>query len=369
MSDDGIEEAARAFDADIRKSNGAAPAPASKAPRESAEGPPERMFGNVGDLEVDEDSPVKGGGDDDPEEVIYKEQSKKGKRDPEGSEDGDDDEPDADGAEEDEDGEEEDEGGEDEFLAQAVQVIVDGEEKEVTVKEALEGYVRTETFHKRLSELGEAKKIIQRAAADAVQNYEYSTNLAKEIQSHLDALIPQEPNWDEEFKKNPTKAREMQKYYEQVKGFRGALKEKMNEAAKKQAESDSTQLATFAAAERQRFESINSKHWSTDPKKKGKDLQAMRRTAIQEGFSEEEVAQVYDSRMLNVLLKASKYDRMMAARPKPVQKGRSKPVAPGTGSAKTRTAHRGASSAMKRLNKTGSIEDAAVVFDEIIRRG
>jgi hypothetical protein len=368
MSDEGIEQAAKAFDADIR-GNGTA-APAKRAADKTPDGPPERMFRNIGDLEVDEDSPPQGGGDDeDPEALIYKEKPGKDGPDSEGSDDGADDEEDADGVSKGEDGEEEDEGGDQEFLSQAVQVIVDGEEKEVTVKEALEGYVRTETFHKRLSELGEAKKIVQRAAADAVQNYEYANKLAKEVESHLDALIPAEPNWDEEFKKNPAKAREMQKYYEQVKGFRGALQEKMSEAAKKAAESDQVQLATFAAAERQRFEALNSKHWSTDPKKKGKDLQAMRRTALQEGFSEEEVAQVYDSRMLTVLLKASKYDRMMAARPKPVQKVRSKPVAPGTGSAKTRTVQRGTSSAMKRLNKTGSIEDAAMVFDELIRRG
>jgi len=366
MSDDGIEQAAKAFDADIRGNT-----PAPKRPNgPQDEGPPVRMFGNVGELEVDEDSPAKGGGDDDIEEQIYEEEEpKKSRRDPEGIEDGDEDAEDDGDGEADEDSEEEDIGDDAEFLTQAVQVIVDGEEKEVTVKEALEGYVRTETFHKRLNELGEAKKIVQRAAADAVQNYQYSMQVAQQIESHLDALVPKEPNWDEEFKKNPARAREMQKYYEQVSGFRGALRDQMNEAAKKQAESDNVQLSTFADAERHRFDQLNSKHWATDPKKKGKDLQAMRRTALTEGFTEQEIAQVYDSRMLNVLLKASKYDRMMAARPKPVQKVRSKPVAPGAGSAKSRTAHRGASSAMKRLNKTGSIEDAALVMDELIRRG
>jgi len=368
MNEDSIDQAARAFDAEMRGT----PTP---APKRSAdphnEGPPERMFKNVGDLEVDEDSPNRGGGDDDEdlEEVIYKEKSKQPDGDNGDAEEGDEEPEDDDDGEADEDGEEEDSGDDKEFLSQTVQVIVDGAEKEVTVKEALEGYVRTETFHKRLNELGEAKKIVQRAAADAVQNYEYAMNVAKEVESHLDALVPKEPNWDEEFKKNPTRAREMQKYYEQVKGFRGALREKMAEASKKQSESDKVQLATFAESEKHRFEQVNSKHWATDPKKKVKDLQSMRRTALSEGFSEEEVAQVYDSRMLNVLLKASKYDRMMAARPKPVQKVRSKPVAPGAGSAKTRTAHRGASSAMKRLNKTGSLEDAALVMDELIRRG
>jgi hypothetical protein len=72
--------------------------------------------------------------------------------------------------------------------------------------------------------------------------------------------------------------------------------------------------------------------------------------------------------MLQVLLKASKYDRMMAAKPKPFIRPQGKPISPGAGSAKSRTAQKGVTSAMKRLNRTGSIEDAAVVFDQIIAR-
>jgi hypothetical protein len=94
----------------------------------------------------------------------------------------------------------------------------------------------------------------------------------------------------------------------------------------------------------------------------------MRRTGLTAGFTEEELSQVYDSRMLQVLLKASKYDRMMAAKPKPVVRPQGKPITPGAGSAKSRTAQSGVTSAMKRLNKTGSIDDAAVVFDQIIAR-
>ena len=360
---DGIDEAARAFDAEMKGE----PKVGRPNKAESDDGPAKRMFGNVGELEVDEESPEKGGGDD--EDEIYSEEpprKRTPKEDDEESEEGPDDAEGDDEEEEDEEGVSE---GDKEFLAQQVRVVVDGKEKTVSVKEALEGYVRTETFHQRLNELDEAKKIVQRAAADAVQNYQYTMQVGQEIEEHLKALIPQEPNWDDEFSKNPQRARELQKYYEQVRGFRAQLHGKLKEASDKQAESDRVQTATFAEAEAHKFDQLNSKNWATDPKKKGKDLQAMRRTALSQGFSEEEISQVYDSRMLMVLLKASKYDRMMAAKPKPVPIVRNKPIAPGTGSARSRTVQRGVSSAMKRLNRTGSIEDAAVVMDEIIRRG
>jgi hypothetical protein len=134
----------------------------------------------------------------------------------------------------------------------------------------------------------------------------------------------------------------------------------------KQQASNQAQLAAFAEEESQKFEQANRKYWS-DPNKKAKDLQSMRKTGLSSGFSEEELSQVYDSRMLTVLLKASKYDRMMANKPKPVVRV-DKPIPPGAGSAKQRTAHKGVSSAMKRLNQTGSIDDAAVVFDQILAR-
>jgi hypothetical protein len=341
----------------------------------------ESMFPNVGaGIEVDDESPAKGGGDDepDPEVKIYGKDSKADPRDPSEEDgpdsDGDDDDGEA-GEDESDDGDDDDraEEGEDQeeaaILAREVEVTVDGEPVKVSVKEALEGYVRTQTFHQRMNQLDEAKKIVRRAAADAVQNYEYSMSVAKQMQEHMKAMIPAEPNWDEEFAKDPAKARELQRYHEKANGFRAQLNAQMSEAQKKMEQSNQAQLAAFAEEESAKFEASNRKNWS-DPKKKAKDLVSMRKTGLSSGFTEEELSQVYDSRMLQVLLKASKYDRMMAAKPKPViPKPQGKPISPGAGSAKQRTAQKGVSSAMKRLNRTGSLNDAAVVFDQLIARG
>jgi hypothetical protein len=379
---EGIQDAALAFDASVAKAENPAATPGHRnIPVE--EGPPIELFKNVGKLEVDDESPRKGGGDEDdfdPEELIYGKRPKAkakspprdpGKGDAESDEehpddaDGDDDDESDDGAD---DEEEEEEGDEDSAdLKRKVEVTVDGEPVEVTLKEALEGYVRTETFHRRMNQLDEAKKIVRRAAADAVQNYEYSMNVAKQMQAHMDTMIPKEPNWDEEFQKDPVKARELQRYYEKANGFRAQMQQQMQEVNQKVAQSNATQLAAFAEEESAKFEADNRKTWS-DPKKKAKDLSSMRRTGLTAGFSEEELSQVYDSRMLKVLLKASKYDRMVASRPQPVKKVVAKPIPPGTGSAKQRTVQKGVTSAMRRLNQTGSMEDAAVVFDQIIAR-
>lgn len=381
MAENGIESAAKAFDAVVKSDPGKVPVPRAKAPEPG--GPVESVFPNIGTTEVDEESPAKGGGDDE-EDILYGDTNQGSKADPRNPRKGegedsesDDDESDGDdagGDEDDDDADAGDEEGEEDptisaLLQRKVEVTVDGEPVEVTVKEAMEGYIRTQTFHQRMNQLDEAKKIVRRAAADAVHNFEYSRNIAKEMEAHMEAMIPKEPNWDEEFQKDPAKARELQKYYEKASAFRADLRAKMSETMKKEAEANARQTAAFVEEESLKFDHLNRKQWS-DPKKKSKDLASMRKTALSLGFSEEEISQVYDSRMLQVLLKASKYDRMMAAKPKPVVRPQSgKPIPPGAGSARQRTAQRGVNSAMKRLNRTGNIEDAAVVFDQIIARG
>ena len=142
----------------------------------------------------------------------------------------------------------------------------------------------------------------------------------------------------------------------------------MGDTMQKQQATNRAQLEAFAQEESTKFEQSNRKNWS-DPKKKAKDLDSMRRTGLASGFNEEELSQVYDSRMLTVLLKASKYDRMMANKPKPVARIQAKPIPPGAGSVRQRQDKNSVSTAMKRLNRTGSMEDAAVVFDQLIRRG
>lgn len=349
---DPMDTAAQAFDAVI--AGDAAPSP---APKSDGARPRDSVFPNLGGLEVDDESPEIAGGDIDEDEALYAD-PKKAKKDP------DEEDPDEE-ADEDETEDEDEESEDDEAMSQKFTVMVDGEEKEVTLKQALEGYIRTDTFHKRMSEVSETQQVVQRAASEVVSNYEYAKQLIDTMEAQMKELVPPEPDWDKLFAEDPAKARNLQKYYQQVEGFKEKLKTQREEANAAIAKHNAGQLKAFADAESLRFSRLNAKNWGTDPKKKAKDLQSMRRTAIQEGFSEEEVNSVYDSRMLNILLKASKYDRMMAARPKPVKQGSTKPVTPGPGN--KRTGRKGINEAMKRLARSGSVQDAAPVFDQIMR--
>ena len=95
----------------------------------------------------------------------------------------------------------------------------------------------------------------------------------------------------------------------------------------------------------------------------------MRRTAASHGFSEDEIGTTYDERMLSILHKAAKYDKMQANRPFPVQPERGGALQPGSAPRVGNGAARGMNDAMKRLQSTGRVDDAASVFAQMLRGG
>ena len=98
-----------------------------------------------------------------------------------------------------------------------------------------------------------------------------------------------------------------------------------------------------------------------------KNVQSMRRTALTAGFNEYEVATVYDPRMLDILWKASKYDRMIAAKPKAVIPGKGRTLTPGAATPLSGNARRkGFDDAQRQLANSGKLEDAAEVFRRML---
>jgi len=367
---DAIQEATNAFDAAMgntpaRSNNGGGVAQKSK---------PEVLFEEPGFFE---DTGEAAGGDHLPNPAKSKKtpvvlEEDEDERDDTGDLEGEDDEESDADDEGDEDGdsgakrkagkEEDDEEDEDALLSQEFEVQVDGEPKTVKLREALDGYIRNETFHQRLNQVEEARKVVRTEAIRVVDDRKKYIGLLDEAQALMDAMVPAEPDWDKLFAENPAEARALQKQYDGFKVKVDEIKSAKAKAlrdAKEQADRD---LVSYIEEEMPKF--VAAAKWK-NAEDKAKDLKSMRRTALNSGFTEQEVSEVYDSRMLLVLLKASKYDRMMAAKPKPVNKHGRKPANLGAGS--DRTAPKGMSRAQQRLNRTGSIEDAANVFAQIIK--
>lgn len=244
-----------------------------------------------------------------------------------------------------------------------VTAIVDGEEVEVTLSEAIAGYQRTETFHRRMNQLGDIAKNLEAKANEVTADRAKALEMIDQLGEQLAEFLPPEPNWDEEFKKDGNKARLLQKNYETLRNKIVGLAKQRAKVAEELAIDRQKQLNNFIAVEKQKIFAANP-HWA-DEKKMARDLSSMARTLRAAGYTDEEIKHLYDSRQAVIALKASKYDRMTAKRPQASQRGKTLTVQSGAG--RVRTAPKAVQKAQSQLSKTGRVEDAAAVFQHIIK--
>lgn len=253
-----------------------------------------------------------------------------------------------------------------------VDIIVDGKPEKVTIKEALEGYTRTETFHKRLNDLNEVKKVMRTEAGTLLEHRKQAVGMLNELEADIQALMPPEPDWDKLFAESPANARALQKGYEDLQGRIDKVRNARKEQQSRIAAEEQTNVKTYAADEMEKFTGLQeNRRWQSNPELMKKDLAAMVRTARSVGFTDAEISGTLDSRMLATLLRASKYDRISANKPKPRVETGKKTTRPGTGNGAPntqRTVQRGLGRAQQRLQKTGSLEAAGDVFAQIISK-
>lgn len=361
-----IEEAASAIDRQITGNSGNGYANL----RETASRA-EPIFGNSDSYEDD----VVAGGDDieTPEEKAARleeeRRSGKGKKrnNEEESEEPEDNEEESEEPEDDDSDEDDDDSDEDDdtkkLMSQKVVVRIDGgDPEEMTVREAIDGGIRVKTFQRRMNELDKVRTELSAHIDNFSNDRKKLDQQLEEAAELLSSLLPAEPNWDQLFAEDPAKAREIQKQYQAYQARVAEIRDKRSKTSKEYAEKEAKEFEEFARKEFPKF--ANYAKWRNDAEMRA-DLQSMRKTAQSIGFTQEEINTVVDSRMLTILLKASKFDRMMAAKPK-VAKATKTPVNPGAGSGTVRSAHRGNVGAQRALVRTGSVEDAAAAFQSIL---
>ncbi|HJY92496.1 MAG TPA: hypothetical protein VJ255_19580, partial [Candidatus Acidoferrum sp.] len=168
--------------------------------------------------------------------------------------------------------------------------------------------------------------------------------------------------WDQEFATDPRAAHAKQKVFQVIYANLQRSQQMRAQREAAQAEESDRRTQKYAVSGFEKFVMDHIKVMPDEPTLK-KNIQSMRRTAAAAGFSDYEVATVYDPRMLDILWKASKYDRMTAAAPRAVVTGKGRTLAPGAATPLSGNARRsGFDDAQRRLAKSGKIDDAAAVF-------
>ena len=245
-------------------------------------------------------------------------------------------------------------------------IEVDGEEREVSLNEALRGYQREETFNTRMRQMVEVAKTIDARGAAAENARQGYIQLCHSQEQEFAALIPPEPkDWEALYKADPAGAHALELNYRHVYGTLNTIRQRRAAAQAEAANDNAQRTASYARAEYDKFCRKNKLANQTEV---DRAINAMRRTAASHGFSEDEISTTYDERMLSVLHKAAKYDNMVANKPFPVQPERGAALQPGSAPRIGNGAARSMNDAQKRLAATGRVDDAALVMAQFLRR-
>jgi len=260
---------------------------------------------------------------------------------------------------------EEDDGyedGEEESQESLYTVKVDGEEVEITLDEALNGYQRQQTFTKRSQEIAEQRKAAEKEAAEAKQARDYYAQQLDVLAQQIQQTIPQEPDW-------VALAKEVTA--EEYNAIRAEYDNRQANLAK--VEQERQAVAQQQAAEREKMLHEHLRAQRSDmlnriPQWKDDDVRNKERLEVVEyarniGFSEEEVAQATDARAVELLYKAMQWDNLQRKKPTAKKRTREAPKMAKAGQPRTKkqVASRSRQQSMNRLNKERSV-DAAVSY-------
>jgi len=245
-----------------------------------------------------------------------------------------------------------------------LEVTVDGEEMPVSLDECVKGYIRTETFHKRMTQVDQARQAVEQEAGNVGQARAAYQQRLQYLDTLIAQMTPQEPDWDKEFATDPRAAHEKQKTYGEIYAKRHWIDQELQRTHHEtQAEYDK-RSKDFAI---QQFTDFVREAKIPDEKALTETLTLMRTYGRKEGFSERELAETYDKRMLRVLRKAALYDQGQSEKPKALIPGKGKTLTPGVATPVGNATRRHIDEAQSKLAKSGRIDDAAQVMARLIR--
>ena len=239
-----------------------------------------------------------------------------------------------------------------------------GEEREVTVDELISGYQKGDDYTKKSQVLAEQRKAVE-AEAHAVQE---AMQLREQYAQRLDQVRVLLENSDEqvdldELKENDpiTWSIKVAEKTENNKKL-NLIQQEQNRLAQAHQKQAAEQQSKMVAHEAEMLTS-KVKEFS-DPKKAEQIKNEIRNFGKGIGFSDQELAQVYDHRHVMVLQKAMAYDRIQKAKAGVTKKVAKAPKMAKQGNKVAKTDIY--TKQKKRLKGSGSIADATEVFKNFL---
>ena len=241
-----------------------------------------------------------------------------------------------------------------------------GEEREVTLDELIKSYQLGTDYTKKSQAVAEERKVVE-AERQAVQEAKQMRDTyAQRLEMIEQMLQPQQEENLEYLKETDpigysVKVAEMVQREKQLASVQ-AERYRINQ---QQEQDRQAQMQSVVAEEMQKLSAAIPEF--TDPAKGEAIRNDIRTFGKQLGFSDHELAAVYDSRAVLTLYKAMQYDKLVASKPAITKKVNEAPKAIKSGVSKPRDSNAEETRKLKaRAKASGSIRDAASVFERFI---
>jgi hypothetical protein len=246
---------------------------------------------------------------------------------------------------------------------QLVTVTVNGKTEQIPLEEAVKGYQRQADYSRKTAALSEERKAFEAERQSVTTERAQYAQLLTALQQQLQALQPQEPDWQKLYDENPLEYVRQRDVWRETAEKRQAIAFEQQRLQAVQAQEQQQALAKLVQENRAKLtEAVPA--WK-DAKKWEADRPKLLEYGQKLGFTAEELGQTYDSRAVVALYKAMQYDALMANRPQPTAPKGPKTAPAGSAASAPKAANE-VTKAKQRLAKTGKIGDAASLFEAFL---
>lgn len=245
-------------------------------------------------------------------------------------------------------------------------VRVSGEDIEVTQDELVRGYQREADYTKKTQALAEARKSLDTEKAGVEQAKGLRDTYAQRLGMIEQMLTNQNKaeNLDELKDIDPigyaVKVAELSQRKDQLQ----AIQFERQRIAEQQQAEHKEMIGKHVALEAEKLSAYIPEF--LDPEKGETVRKDIRNFAKSIGWTDQELASVYDSRAVMTLYKAMQYDKLIASKPGMQKKVSQAPKMLKAGVSQGKGASEQSKANMQQLRRTGRVADAANVFEQFI---
>jgi hypothetical protein len=256
--------------------------------------------------------------------------------------------------------------GEDEQEQPKYRVKAAGEEREVTLDELIKSYQLGTDYTKKSQAVAEERKVVE-AERQRIEEARYLRDQYAERLQVIEQMLNQQPeteNLDYLKETDPigyaVKVAELSQREKQLAQVRAEQARIYEQQQREQQE----QLGQVVQAESRKLAEVIPEY--ADPQKGETLRRELREFGVKAGFSEQELANVYDSRAVLTLWKAMQYDKLQSAKPGITKKVNEAPKVMKSGVSQPRDGNDEMKKLKARAKQTGRVADAAKAFERFL---